>query len=243
MEPSIETFKTPQPVSEEDYRKLKMPLVSHMWAELPLDDHWRARYRLMIQDGRPVIGELRIVPREDGAQGPYWSADVLGPAAPVPAGGVTSTLVRKVPVRVLGSTFAELGQHVRRVRRLKLQGPAAVVFSDPVWDQLAEEPERQDSTPKSRSGRKGKPDRFYAELARDYASLVAANDPHPVLTLVAKRRGSSVSLIRSAIKRARDRDLLTKAHPGQGLGDLTPKGRRVLRQKRKTVKAKRKPRR
>ena len=123
---------------------------------------------------------------------------------------------------------------------LASDGSLVYVTGQGAWDQLTEEQKGQDSKPRSRSGRKGKPDRFYAELARDYASLVAANDPRPVLTL-AKRRGSSVSLLRSAIKRARDRDLLTKAHPGQGHGDLTPKGRRVLRQKRKPRKKAKRP--
>ena len=45
--------------------------VKQLWVQVDdLDPQWRAVYRLVFQDGVPVIGEVRVLP-QPGSQGPY----------------------------------------------------------------------------------------------------------------------------------------------------------------------------
>ena len=78
--------------------------VPQIWLEAELDDQWRAAYRLVVQNGRLVLGEVRVLPLEGNIfdrGDPYdyggWSAKFKGVFASVPEGGLRIRLLRNVP--------------------------------------------------------------------------------------------------------------------------------------------------
>jgi transposase-like protein len=77
-----------------------------------------------------------------------------------------------------------------------------------------------------RPGRRGRPDVFYAELAKQYVDLLAEGST-PTKDL-AERLGYSASSIRDLIHQARRRGLLTRASKGLAGGELTENARRLL---------------
>ena len=54
-------------------------LVTNVWVGVDLDEHWRAAYRLVAQADRFVVGEVRLVPREEAFRGVgnCWSGTFL----------------------------------------------------------------------------------------------------------------------------------------------------------------------
>lgn len=74
-------------------------------------------------------------------------------------------------------------------------------------------------------GRRGRPDRFYAELAADYCSALGSATPVKDL---AEAVNYSESQIRSLLYEARRRDLLTETPSGKAGGSLTDKARELL---------------
>lgn len=66
----------------------------------------------------------------------------------------------------------------------------------------------------------GRPDIFYAQLAADYASLVAMGSRRPVVDL-AKARGLASNAVRDAIYAARRMGFLTESPIGQPGGQTT----------------------
>ena len=75
------------------------------WIEAPIDAEWTVAYRMVPQHGRPVIAEVRVFPSEDNpSRHPgEWSATRLGATPTVPAGGVSTRLLRAMR---LGSDVA-----------------------------------------------------------------------------------------------------------------------------------------
>ena len=75
--------------------------VDNAWVVRHLNDGWTAAYRLVIQDGAFVVGELRIYPTEPVATGGRryspgdWSGIWRGLDATVPRAGLTTTLARE----------------------------------------------------------------------------------------------------------------------------------------------------
>jgi len=76
-------------------------------------------------------------------------------------------------------------------------------------------------------GRRGRPDSFYAQWAREYLVLVRLG-PKPLKRLAQKRKVSE-SQARSFLYEARRRDLLTDSLPGTAGGTLTEKAKAILR--------------
>jgi hypothetical protein len=79
-------------------------LVPEAWIEfnLPGTD-WTAAALMLMQAGAPVVGELRVRPRDhtpDGAPD-LWRGSVLGVRAACPAGGITHRVLRRLPLGVL----------------------------------------------------------------------------------------------------------------------------------------------
>jgi hypothetical protein len=62
------------------------PLVftAQAWLEVEVGEDWRAAARLAVQDGRVVISELRVFPRDRPLRGGVpglWRGEILGPRA------------------------------------------------------------------------------------------------------------------------------------------------------------------
>lgn len=133
--------------------------------------------------------------------------------SPLPPGGVTSRLLRRLPlgelVDAVRSQLAETAQHVEHHGRAGRQAAASA-------EAFARRP-----------GRAGRGDRDYAEVAEMYVSILATGDLKPVETLAAEMF-LSPSQIRNVLYEARRRGLLTKAAPGRAGGRLTDECRRIL---------------
>lgn len=137
------------------------------------------------------------------AVNPYeWSDDVLEGMPEL-----TSRLLRRVP---LGEVQAVAARAITQLtERSHALGRWAQVLRD---------------TP--RPGKRGRPDRFYAELAADYCSQLGSSST-PVKDL-ADAVGYSESQIRNLLYEARRRDLLSSSPSGRAGGSLTTRARELL---------------
>lgn len=182
------------------------------WLESQVGD-WIAAYRLAF-DGRPlpVIAELRVFPAANRAGQPKgeWSGD-----APIPGYGITAGLLRKQIRPAL---------HLEHLKQLRAKVQQAAID---YWRERNEgaAPDR----PSRRRGPAPRPDRFYAELARDYVTSVVAGSRHPAADL-ARSRGISRAMSRALVSQARLKGFLTPAMPGRPMGDLTDRAKSVLQQ-------------
>ena len=202
--------------------------VEEVWLPLDLGDHWRACYRLAVQGGAVVVGEVRVFPRETGASerlllsSGQWSAEMFGSSATVPPGGITARLLRQVRV----------GEHHRVADKIVRQ-----VAGDP-------HPLAQDAAARhglttlgptgARRGRPRKPDFFYAQVADRYEAALKRGSRRPAED-VADAMGVSGGQVRQWLYAARDRGLLTRApryervgQQGVKGGSLTPRARALL---------------
>ena len=185
-------------------------------------DGWLAIYAVGTQNGTPVVTELRrVVPcppafLDRDETSPFVGRELVEvldgtiPPGPVPPGGMTGRLLRK----------------------LNPSG-TAVSARDALSRLPAREAERwygfrAKSRPRPRRpGRPGHSDRFYAELAAEYVDLCRAGIDKPVVAM-AKSRNDTEVYIRDAIHVARKRELLTPSPPGKAGGQLTDKGTAAL---------------
>lgn len=85
------------------------------------------------------------------------------------------------------------------------------------------------AAPGRRRGRKPFPDRFYAEVARDYIDAIAKGSRNPTLDAARRLPANRRRRVRDILHEARNRNLLTPAPKGrrQG-GDLTETARALL---------------
>lgn len=188
------------------------------WLELPLPGgEWIAAYRLMPEDGREVVAELRVFPNEPGRpRVGQWSAERLGNSAQVPPGGLGARLLRTVKV----------ADHlVNLPRSMKRPGSAglAKVLAQQGFTDLG---------PDSLHGRRGHSDLFYAQVARDYVSLLDEHAPKPIRALMSKLKDAgrplSEAAVRDLVRRARQRGLLTGTTRGKPGGRLTQRAIALL---------------
>lgn len=195
--------------------------VLQTWIEVPVGA-WIVAYRLANDHGTPVVGELRMFPAERGRPGPGdWSGELLGPEAPVPRGGITARVLRRVRVRAYLTTMSEV------VRRFRTTAPDIA----PKFGWAVAPPPTDEVRAVSGRGRKGRPDTFYAEVARGYVAAVERGSYRPVADL-ARRRRDSITKVRDMIRRARARGLLTLEGPGKRGGVLTERAERLLQRRR-----------
>src|SRR5437870_6095063 len=93
--------------------------VPQIWVEVPFEA-WTAAYRLAVQGGALVIAELRLFPggAARAADEPIglWAGEALGAGATVPAGGLTSRLIKRLR---LGEHHRH---HARVLQRLAAEG-------------------------------------------------------------------------------------------------------------------------
>lgn len=171
---------------------------------------WMVAYRIVSQDGAPVVGEIRIFPFEETRKRPgLWSGELLGAKAKAPHGGITAELLRRIRVT---EPLTVAGKILERFRQLA------------PWHLDA----RELTAPLRRRGPKGHPDRFYAEVAQEYVAAFKAGSRSPAGD-VARRRRLTPARIRDLLHEARRRRLLTPATMhGRGGGDVTPRGRAAI---------------
>jgi hypothetical protein len=215
--------------------------VHDAWVEAEIDKSWMAAYRLVPgQFGQPVIAEIRVFPHEttEGRPAGQWSAEVLGVYAKPPQGGITAEVIRKVPVaehRQVGRDFAEWVGGVAPDRApvgsvtIKIPRSAKMPTRGAVNAKLTGA--KFKAVLPARRSKRGRPpihgDRFFAELARDYAQRVAEGSPHPTKDL-AEKRGISRVRMRALLSEARKRKLLSGSGRGRSGGTITNRAEGVL---------------
>jgi hypothetical protein len=184
------------------------------WLEVGLDG-WVAAYRLIPQEGRPVVAEVRVFPDENAPrpQG-RWSAERLGDQAPVPVGGVPARVLRQLRVREHLALYDDI------VQRHQDQQSFRVSLLDHGFTQVVKE-----------AGRRGRSDLFYAEIASAYVSLAAARAPIQRLRdRLEEEEGLyfAEATVRDFVNQARRRGLLTPSPPGRPGGELTTQAQELL---------------
>jgi hypothetical protein len=187
------------------------------WLEVPLDGSWIAAYRVVPQEGRPVVAEVRVFPDENAPrpQG-RWSAERLGDQAPVPVGGVPARVLRQLRVREHLSLYDEIVQRYHPSQSFR------VSLLEHGFTRVMKE-----------AGHRRRSDLFYAEIASAYVRLTADRAPIRRLREELEREGGlyfAEATVRDFVNRARRRGLLTPSPPGRPGGELTPKAQVLLRQ-------------
>jgi hypothetical protein len=225
-----------------------------VWVEIPLDATWTAAFRVCREkDSDPpcyVFGELRVFPRgteaTTGVLGGHWRADVLGfPNTEVPTTLPTSLIRRRLTGRTARAVlhkyltlYAE-GHRVEQRERQRRQEAGEPLSAPDPW--LAEptghalqvagrnlpDPRARRRTSRRGRGRPAYPDLWYAKLARDYVRFAEKGSDKPIAELVRKHRQPDTT-IRTAIRTARKRDLLTVIGHGIVGGQLTQRAQRLL---------------
>jgi hypothetical protein len=195
--------------------------VHEAWVEMPLDDKWMTAYRLIAADhGEPVVGEIRVFPREslNGRPPGNWTAELLGVHASVPQGGIPGDLLRHVRLGVtkeFGPAFSRWFKGAPR--RGTAQRPRG---------------KRSQSVPAATPPKRGRPtdrgDRFYAQLASDYMKALSGGNGNPV-AVVARERSLEQAQVRDMVHQARKRGFLSGTRRGRSGGHLTAKALDALR--------------
>ena len=195
------------------------------WLEQPIDDEWTACFRLAIEDGQPIISELRVIPSETRhTDDPYvdyeageWTVREVGPDAPVPSGGIGSQLVRRVP-------FAALDSLPEIIAWVASNRPSSMSSLQGVGLDVG--------TRGKRPGPKGHSDTELAFLALRYWKLVMSHNSRPNKVL-AEEESVTSEAIRDRIQAARDRGLLTSPpKAGKPGGHLTPRAMELVKASR-----------
>ncbi len=83
-------------VSRSEIRQGAVVSVDETWREQSLDAKWTVAYRLSVQRGALVVGEVRVFPTENDEHRPAgtWSAG-LRSSAKLPLGGLRAKVLRK----------------------------------------------------------------------------------------------------------------------------------------------------
>lgn len=197
-------------------REDQLVYTDQTWLEVEVDKDWTAAARLAVQEGRVIVSELRVFPRDRelgaGVAG-LWRGEVLGTHATVPVGGLKSELLRRVRIPKYAARARDVVESWRRAggmaeesARVSLPGLAA-------------------STPGRR--RTGRPDRFYAELAAEYVRTIEKGSRRPVEDIRTRRRLATAQ-VRDLIHEARERGFLSKGEQGAAGGYLLPKAEQLL---------------
>src|SRR5262245_9480507 len=221
------------------YRAHGLVVVEERWIFTPIGIDWVAGFRLVSQDGRPTIGEFRLLPAEKDEprlEPGQWSIEALGVHAKVPEGGITSRLLRRVKFPMVtsgGAGFLGVAlakPSIRSSRGLARQG-AAPEFWERNDDEESDLPfkVKRPAATIARRGRLPRPNLFYAQLAAEYAALVKGFDRRPVST-IAKRLKLAQAKVRDMISAARKRGFLSRGQQGRPGGELTPAARTLLQQ-------------
>ena len=188
-------------------------------------DDWVLNGMLRLAEGRLVLSSLEVAL---SAQ----PADADRPRHPdeVPAGGVTSTVLRAIPTgRLLaqarlaliasdevGHSIASLAEHSDGATSAVAAQLAEIfrVGDDEQRARAAEAAERARGA-ELRRGRKGYPDDHYRRIALAYLDLQSQGVTRGILDRIAEQEGRKRDTIRDWIHQAREREFLTKGTPGR----------------------------
>ena len=169
---------------------------------------WRFTLRLDDLDGRLVTTEFRITAKSvETVLNSKKTSSTLGFKSDgvLPKAGLSTTVFRKVALD-----------------RLVKRGLAGI---DSEWAELPWNDWL--STDRSRVGRGGRDDLFYAEWSAAYVRFVTRGEPNPVIRLSEENR-LSVSQVRTILGEARKRNLLSEAPRGRAGGYLTSLAESIL---------------
>jgi len=199
----------------------------------PRGGDWVVAYRVLPQDGQPVIGEIRIVPRpRDQAEADWLRVTLEDPDIEsewVRCLGRGGAEIRSSPARCSrGWTLSPRGEG-RHPNRTGDRGVAALrkgLSGRPNWALENERFMREMLQAPHRPGRRGRPDRFYAEIASAYGTgWCKPGVVHQCATSpdVSRNRGLHYAEAagRELVHEARKRGMLTQA-------DVSPKEAKAL---------------
>jgi hypothetical protein len=201
-------------------RPVCMVEVDDFWVQRE-QGSWVVAYRLVLQNGRLVIGELRIYPKqfnvpdddESGVLSPWdVTRDLLGVRAWAPPGGLTASIVHGVAL----ARDVNVG---RLIMRLSRKAPASEVRQQ-VWEALRALGVKTEAAPAPTTAhRKGGPPGKSLDFYRRVAKVYLAAEEHPVRA-VARALAISITTARAAVHRARHRhQLLPPTSPGRAGGN------------------------
>ena len=169
---------------------------------------WRFTLRLDDLNGELVTTELRITAKSvETFLDSKTTSSTLGFESDgvLPDAGLSTTLFRKVALdRLVKRGLAGIGSE----------------WAELPWNDWL-------STDRSRVGRGGRSDRFYAEWAASYVRFITRGEPNPVIRL-SEENCLSVSQVRTILGEARKRNLLSEAPRGRAGGYLTSLAESIL---------------
>ena len=169
---------------------------------------WRFTLRLDDLAGELVTTELRITAKSvETFLDSKTTSSTLGFESDgvLPDAGLSTTLFRKVALdRLVKRGLAGIGSE----------------WAELPWNDWL-------PTDRSRVGRGGRSDRFYAEWAASYVRFITRGEPNPVIRL-AEKECLSVSQVRTILGEARRRNLLSEAPRGRAGGYLTSLAESIL---------------
>jgi hypothetical protein len=219
-------MKTSQPAGEP---ALRIDGDKNIWLDVTLNTDWKATYRLFLEKGRVVVGELRVFPRARPLRvtpGAHGVPEVLTQQpSPVPLGGLSTRLLRQVRLGHAIHSVAQIVEYVGRTHPEALERDG--YFGRAGLNAASAVPVRR---PKPGRGRPALPTESYASLAAAYAAAVARGSRRPVYE-IAKELSEPVARIRSRVQKARQLGLLDRGVQGNAGGKLTPAAKRLLKAK------------
>jgi hypothetical protein len=248
--------RSPQPYSgtDDDGR-------AWAWLGVPLEGErmlgergWIAEYRLAVQDGRIVVAEVRVCParwadwRDNSARDSGVSKGIE--ADDVPAGGVTTRMLRRLAVGAHVDVMGELYEQVRGaivaglvprsaipealrgVRMGTWPGTGTPATVEELARRHAQRPglvarvmKRQSEPERKRGGRRPLADDVLVEAAAAYVNGRERGDS---IADMARSLKMSTARMRDLVYRARRRGFLTVTRAGTGGGALTREGKALL---------------
>jgi hypothetical protein len=205
-------------------------VVHECWLEQMMAGGWVAAYRLVPRDGRPLVAEVRVFPRDKTSpcQPGEWAAESQGFTAPVPPGGLTARMLKSIK---LGTYLDDAMRIIRRMERK--WGREAVHGDMRLLTRHGFTPATGQAT--SRSGRPpAHDDCFYAKLAQDYVRIIEHGNARSPVKELARERSFSPEHMGQLLHKAREHGMLT-AIPKRGLagGRLTAFAKSLLAAARK----------
>jgi hypothetical protein len=181
---------------------------------------WRAEMRLGVQNGRIVVSGLSVTPADPDA---------------LPAGGLTSRLLRRVPVHGHVAMFSRW-LSAPPYRREQLE---ALLIGTGLESMLTAQPAARSSVP--RRGRPPVSTDVLLQVAKVYAKAVTAGSLQPVQD-AAKTLRMPMLRVRDYVHRCRRMGLLTSTAWGRSGGALTDYAKTLLTPPSRTQQKKRRRR-
>ena len=211
--------------------------VDNVWISGQLTDDWTVAYRVVPQEGWPVVAEIRIYPAQAAASGHEpgerpgrWNGEFLGVQSCVPQGGLTARMLRKelhlgpdlIAAKDVMKWIASAEYREKFIREVDRDpGPGMFAPSRGVLAQIGFRHPGHRPRKAGKPGRPPTPAILLAYYAREYVQALPTGRP---LAEVASRHRMSVSRVRDLVHRARLQGLLwpLQLKPGRPAGRLTP---------------------